>query len=194
MTAAQAKTRLGGADIPTQGGNKHRSLSLGTSIQPLQVETPLDSCNKDAPPAPFAERRCGARIMVESLAYVGLGDENGGILLDINLSGFSVQTALPLEIGSARCCRARFTGIGDFEADCQPVWSQEGQTGCQFVNLSADLSTKLDQWIAANGIAPKKPNASVPQTSQNQLAASALCLLDEALLLLQNSKLARELK
>ncbi len=60
------------------------------------------------------ERRSLPRTSVESLTYVSIGEENGGILLDINKTGFSMQTAVPLD-GANSQRQARFSGNGDFE-------------------------------------------------------------------------------
>jgi hypothetical protein len=121
-----------------------------------------------------------------------LGEENGGILLDVNDAGFSMQTALPLNTGNPRLRRARFSGNGDFEIDCELAWDQSGQAGFRFPSISADMRGRLRAWIAANGIAVSPPSATVPKPERTQLAASALAQLDELRSMLLNSKLTLE--
>jgi hypothetical protein len=117
--------------------------------------------------------------LVDCLAYVSLGEENGGILLDINDAGFCMQTALPLDPGTGRPRRARLTGNGDFEADCELIWEQARQAGFRFLNLSAEMRLKLQPWIAANGIAPLSEPCTIPQPERAQTAAAVLAKLDE---------------
>ncbi len=60
------------------------------------VEPPLRISEAPSPAAPASaksstERRAQTRTLVDSLVYVSLGEENGGILLDVNDAGFSIQ-------------------------------------------------------------------------------------------------------
>ena len=123
---------------------------------------------------------------------VSLGEENGGILLDVNDAGFSMQTAFPLNPGNSQLRRARFSGNGDFEIDCELAWDQAGQAGFRFSNLSADMRGRLRSWIAANGIIVAPQSGTVPSPERTQLAASALAQLDELRSMLLNSKLTLE--
>ncbi len=94
--------------------------------------------------------------------------------------------------GEPHLRRARFSGNGDFEIDCELAWDQTGQAGFRFPNISADMQGRLRAWIAANGIAVSPSSATVPKPERTQLAASALAQLDELRSMLLNSKLTLE--
>lgn len=137
---------------PAPPANSSAKSIPATPASPKATE-PLPGITSGAATLP-TERRSRARTLVDCLAYVSLGEENGGILLDINDAGFCMQTALPLDPGTGRPRRARLTGNGDFEADCELIWEQARQAGFRFLNLSAEMRLKLQPWIAANGNAP----------------------------------------
>jgi hypothetical protein len=120
------------------------------------------------------------------MAYVSLGEENGGILLDISDSGFSMQTALPLDSGNTHLRRARFSGDGDFEINCSLLWYEAGKAGFKFCNVSDSL-TGLHLWIAANGIPPLSVSDTRPAPQRTQFAA-VLAQLDQLRSTLLNSK------
>ena len=164
--------------------------SVTATAEPPKASESLPEAAAGTVPPP-TERRSRPRTLVDCLAYVSLGEENGGILLDINDAGFCMQTALPLGPAAARQPRARFTGNGDLEADCELVWEQAGQAGFRFLNLSAEMRSKLQLWIAANAIAPSPTVGTVPQLERAQAAASVLAKLDELRSMLLNSKLTK---
>jgi hypothetical protein len=170
--------------------NSSAKSITATPPEPPKPSEPVPEASSGGATAP-AERRSRARTLVDCLAYVSLGEENGGILLDINDAGFCMQTALPLDPGAARHRRARLAGNGELETDCELVWDQAGQAGFRFVNLSADIRSKLQAWIAANGIAPLSQAGTVPQPERNSTAVSALARLDELRSMLLNSKLTK---
>lgn len=152
--------------------------------------TELASQIKSASTTSSTERRRQLRIAVDSIAYVSLGDENGGILLDIHDAGFSMQTALPLDGGNTHLRRARFSGDCDFEINCGLVWYEAGKAGFKFCNVSDSL-TGLQSWIAANGIHPLSVSDMRPTPQRTQFAA-ALAHLDELRSMLLNSKLTKD--
>jgi hypothetical protein len=175
---------------PAPPANSSAKSITATPPEPPKPSEPVPEASSGGATAP-AERRSRARTLVDCLAYVSLGEENGGILLDINDAGFCMQTALPLDPGAARQRRARLAGNGELETDCELVWDQAGQAGFRFVNLSADIRSKLQAWIAANGIAPLSQAGMVPQPERNPIAVSALARLDELRSMLLNSKLTK---
>lgn len=63
----------------------------------IQPASELPDLLASSSTTPSIERRQQARASVDSLVYLSLGEENGGILLDIDDTGFCMQTALPLD-------------------------------------------------------------------------------------------------
>ena len=163
------------------------SQVLSKIAEPLR-KTELPSQIAFASSTSSTERRSLPRTLVESLTYVSFGEENGGILLDINEAGFSMQTAMPLD-GANFHRRARFSGTGDFEIDCSLVWDKSGQAGFKFSNV-ADLRMGLESWIAANGLPPLSLSIT-PSPERTQIAAT-LAKLDELRCMLLNSRLSKE--
>lgn len=153
----------------------------------LRNETSAELPSADSTSAP--ERRSRTRIPLTCLAYVCLGENNGGMLLDINEAGFSIQAAFSLDPASPRKQTVRLTGNGDLEADCELVWEKEGQAGFKFVSCSADFPARLQAWTATNGMAPVATGHAVPRPRHAELAAVALAQLDEVRSMLLNSKL-----
>ena len=163
------------------------SETLSKIAEPLR-KTELPSQIAFASTTSSTERRSLPRTSVESLTYVSFGEENGGILLDINEAGFSVQTAMPLDAANSQR-RARFSGNGDFEIDCSLVWDKSGQAGFKFSDVS-DLRMGFESWIAANGIPPLSISIT-PSPERTQIAAT-LAKLDELRCMLLNSRLSKE--
>ena len=164
------------------------SQSLPTTVKPEKANEPPREVESGSPVS-ATERRSRTRTLVDCLAYVSLGEENGGILLDINDAGFCMQIALPLDPGAPRQRRARLTGNGDLEADCELVWGQAGQAGFRFSNLSAEFCLKSQSWMTANGITALAAAGDVPALQRTKTANSALAKLDELHSMLLNSKL-----
>jgi hypothetical protein len=165
------------------------SKSSSEIVEPLRITEASKIASASAKSS--AERRCQTRTLVDSLVYVSLAEDNGGILLDVNDSGFSMQTALPLNPGSPYQRRARFTGNGDFEADCELVWDQGTQAGFKFLNVSADLRVRLQSCITPIGISPLSESVPVPAGSVRAQIVSGLAKLDELRSMLLNSKFTK---
>lgn len=136
------------------GGGQHSASLTKAPTELIEQSTSEPSSDVARGANDAAERRRRSRTLVDCLAYVSLEEENGGILLDINDAGFSMQIVLPFDPAGARQRRARLTGNADLEADCELVWAQGGQAGFRFSNVSATLHLELESWIAANGITP----------------------------------------
>lgn len=87
------------------------------------------------------------------IAYVELGQENGGILLNLSEGGLAVRSALPL---SAR----EFTGIR-FQAPASQAWltasgrivwlsDSKKEGGIQFTGLPGEARQQIQKWASAH--------------------------------------------
>ena len=197
--SAAPRGRTNAIPLKEDAARSHPQLQQGTEPPVSSSETLLkiaEPLRKTELPSQIAfasttsstERRSLPRTSVESLTYVSFGEENGGILLDINEAGFSVQTAMPLDAANSQR-RARFSGNGDFEIDCSLVWDKSGQAGFKFSDVS-DLRMGFESWIAANGIPPLSISIT-PSPERTQIAAT-LAKLDELRCVLLNSRLSKE--
>ncbi|HEY4741928.1 MAG TPA: PilZ domain-containing protein [Candidatus Acidoferrales bacterium] len=103
--------------------------------------------------APARDRRLQERTTPASLAYVMLGDSNGGIVLNISEMGMAVAVA-DLLVGGDYLPRIRFqlpSSSQSIEISGQIVWlaaSKQG-AGIRFVDLTADARNQISNWIAS---------------------------------------------
>jgi hypothetical protein len=111
---------------------------------------------------PARDRRLQTRTTPASLTYIGLGDTNGGFVLNINETGMAVAVANHLVVGEY-LPRIRFQlprSSQSIEISAQLVWLAESKktAGIRFVNLSADARNQISNWIA-----PEKPASEFEQ-------------------------------
>jgi TonB family protein len=110
--------------------------------------------NSDSSPVsvPASDRRAHPRQRIRSLAYVHLGESNGGIVLNISESGIAVQAAEALDADEGSLAmrieiprsRKRLDVRGEI------VWVGESrkEAGLRFVDLSEDALNRIRSWIA----------------------------------------------
>src|SRR5271167_4196473 len=96
------------------------------------------------------ERRLQPRLSVRSLIYIDLGEDNGGILLNISEGGVAVQLALPV-LGDA-LSRITFQlpqSRNRIEMSGQIAWVSESrrEAGIRFVRVSNEARNKIGKWI-----------------------------------------------
>ncbi len=98
-----------------------------------------------------ANRRIHARHRIRSLAYVELGENNGGIVLNIGEGGFAVRAAEAITEDSLP--RVRFqthSSARQLVASGEIVWtsSSRKEAGVRFVDLPADALGEIKTWIS----------------------------------------------
>ena len=112
--------------------------------------------------------RAHARRRMLPIAYVELGQENGGILLNLSEGGLAVRSALPL--GSRE-----FTGIR-FQAPASQAWltasgrmvwlnDSKKEGGIQFTQLPATARQQIHKWVSADGDL-EDASANLPASSE----------------------------
>jgi TonB family protein len=85
------------------------------------------------------ERRAFPRWPIRPFSYVGLGDNNGGVLLNISESGLAVTSAMVLAEKDLPSIVVQFTGSQDqVNVSGQIAWISESkkEAGIRFVNLT----------------------------------------------------------
>jgi hypothetical protein len=108
---------------------------------------------------PAPDRRLQTRTTPASLTYIGFGDTNGGIVLNINETGMAVAVANLLVVGEC-LPPVRFQlprSSQSIEISAQLVWLAESRknAGFRFVNLTADARNQISNWIASEKPAPE---------------------------------------
>jgi PilZ domain len=100
---------------------------------------------------PHGERRASARYRTASIAYVQLGAENGGVLLDVSENGLRLSAGETLGWDDAIPVSLQLTYRADpIQATAKIVWLSESKrtAGLQFVSLPEMSRARLRDWIA----------------------------------------------
>src|SRR5437868_1456230 len=98
------------------------------------------------------EARLHGRRKLATMAYVELGQDNGGILLNIGEGGLAVQSALTLtskDFPEIRFQLPRFRRW--FTVSGRLAWISESRTeaGIQFVDMPEAVRTQITNWISS---------------------------------------------
>src|SRR6266404_5463900 len=108
--------------------------------------------------------RAHMRRKLSPMAYVELGQENGGILLNLSEGGFAVQSALTLssrEFSELRfqvpACQGWLTARG------RVAWLSDSkkEAGIQFTELPGEARREIHKWVSAEGD-PKEARERIP--------------------------------
>jgi len=99
-------------------------------------------------------KRAHTRRKLGPMAYIELGQENGGILLNLGEGGFAVQSALALtsrEFSELRFQVPAFQGW--LTASGRIVWLSDSrkEAGIQFTELPAEARREIQKWVSAEG-------------------------------------------
>jgi TonB family protein len=128
--------------------------------------------NSDSSPVsvPASDRRAHPRQRIRSLAYVHLGEGNGGIVLNISEGGIAVQAAEALDEGEGviamrieiPCSRKRLEVRGEI------MWVGEShkEAGLRFVDLQEDALRRIRSWMAREGSPGTAPEASEEEVEE----------------------------
>jgi TonB family protein len=98
-----------------------------------------------------AERRKHARQRPNSLTYIELDRENGGIVLDASANGISVQAVVGLADDVLPRVRLRLPDSKEWlEFRARVVWTRESRkvAGLEFEDLRDESRSQLEEWLA----------------------------------------------
>lgn len=128
--------------------------------------------NSDSSPVsvPASDRRAHPRQRIRSLAYVHLGESNGGIVLNISEGGIGVQAAEALDADESPLTmrieiprsRKRLEVRGEI------VWVGESrkEAGLRFVDLSEDALRRIRAWMVR-----EESPGTTPEESEEKVEA-----------------------
>lgn len=100
------------------------------------------------------DRRLHLRQQVRSLTYVDLGQNNGGIVLNLSEGGLAVQAASILTTDHFPHMRIKLPQRSEWlEASGQLAWTSESgkEAGVRFVEISDDARFQIRQWVSLGG-------------------------------------------
>jgi len=135
--------------------------------------------NSDSSPVsvPASDRRAHPRQRIRSLAYVHLGEGNGGIVLNISEGGIGVQAAEALDEGEGELSmrieiphsRKRLEVRGEI------MWVGESrkEAGLRFVDLPEDALRRIRSWMAR-----EESPGTAPEESDEEVEAPAVRAAD----------------
>ncbi len=109
---------------------------------------------KSGIPAPGQERRLHFRRPVASMAYVEIGDDNGGIVLNLGEGGLAIQAAEDLTSDYVSRLRFQLSSASDWvNASGEIVWHGESRktAGIRFLNLPENARARIKNWISLGG-------------------------------------------
>ena len=111
--------------------------------------------------------RAHIRRKLSPMAYVELGQDNGGILLNLGEGGFAVQSALALTSREFQALRFQVPAVqGWLTAGGRIVWISDSkkEAGIQFTELPGEARREIQRWVLADG-EPEKTAERVPVSS-----------------------------
>jgi TonB family protein len=98
------------------------------------------------------EARVHPRRKLRPIAYVELGQDNGGILLNVSEGGLRVQSALVLTAREFPQLRFQLPNVqGWLTASGQMAWLSESkkEAGIQFLDLPVEVRAQIHAWTAS---------------------------------------------
>jgi hypothetical protein len=121
------------------------------------------------------ERRSAPRESLNSLVYLDIQPNNGGILLNLNTNGMRVSVAHPLTPGKAVCFSFSLDSPGRIEGTGRIVWVAESakSAGIGFVNLSNNSITEISKWLksaSSNSIDEPDEHGNASWLSESPIA------------------------
>jgi len=109
-----------------------------------------------------SDRRRAPRTKLEEIAYLGIGAENGGIVLDVSDGGLSFHAVSPVQPAETIRFLLSLRGHSRIEGSGEVVWTNDLNTVCglKFTSLSAGAREHLDNWTNKTRMAAAGENTS----------------------------------
>jgi hypothetical protein len=110
------------------------------------------------------DRRQTPRTKLVEIAYLGMGPENGGLVLDVSDGGLSFHAVAPVQKAATIQFLLSLRGHSRIQGAGQVVWTNESGTVCglRFTSLSGQAREQLADWTSQSRIAPTAHAAAVP--------------------------------
>ena len=112
-----------------------------------------------------ADRRQAPRTKLVEIAYIGMGPENGGLVLDVSDGGLSFHAVAPVQPAETIHFLLSLRGHSRIEGAGEVVWTNEMKTVCglKFTSLSSGAREHLANWTN---------QSQLPAAAREQLASS----------------------
>ncbi len=95
-----------------------------------------------------ADRRQTPRTKLVEIAYIGMGPENGGLVLDVSEGGLAFHSVAPVQLDEKVQFLLSLRGHSRIEGTGEVVWTNTMGTVCglKFTNLSPGALEHLNNW------------------------------------------------
>ncbi len=95
-----------------------------------------------------SDRRQTPRTKLVEIAYIGMGPENGGLVLDVSEGGLSFHAVAPVQPAETIHFLLSSRGLSLIEGAGEVVWTNEMRTVCglRFTSLSSGAREHLNNW------------------------------------------------
>jgi len=116
---------------------------------------PVHTANSGASP----ERRLHARQRIDTLVYLDIGADNGGIVLNLSDEGLRFQAVGPLDKQSELRLRIKIPGSKTrIDVTAQIAWLSDSkrQAGVRFLDVQPGGSIQIQEWIRSQA-SPRAP-------------------------------------
>jgi hypothetical protein len=115
-----------------------------------------------------AERRIAPRTKLVEIAYIGVGSENGGLVLDVSDGGLSFHAVAPFKPAEKVEFLLSLRGHSRIEGTGEVVWTNQMGTVCglKFTSLSAGALEFLNNWTNQSNAPRPAKKAPVPETAR----------------------------
>ncbi|HEY2647131.1 MAG TPA: PilZ domain-containing protein [Candidatus Acidoferrales bacterium] len=117
-----------------------------------------------------AERRTNPRTKLVEIAYIGMGPENGGLVLDVSDGGLSFQSVAPVHPAEKIKFLLSLRGHSRIEGVGEVVWTNGVGTVCgmKFASLSVGALEYLNNWTNQSRTAPPAKPAGPPAADREK--------------------------
>lgn len=97
-----------------------------------------------------SDRRQTPRTKLAEIAYIGMGPENGGLVLDVSDGGLSFHAVAPVQPAQTIHFLLSLRDQSRIEGAGEVVWTNEMRTVCglRFISLSSGAREHLSTWIS----------------------------------------------
>jgi hypothetical protein len=121
------------------------------------------------------DRRQTPRTKLVEIAYIGMGPENGGLVLDVSDGGLSFHSVAPVQQAETIHFLLSLRGHSRIEGAGEVVWTNEMRTVCglRFTSLSSGAREHLNNWtnqsqmpVPARGKSESPAQTATPQTEE----------------------------
>ena len=125
----------------------------------------------------IAERRHHSRAALRSVAYIELGENNGGLILNIAEGGIAVQSAETIAGDFFPQMRLRLPNSQQWiEAKGKLAWIGESrkEAGIQFVDLDNNARRRIQDWVSSTAFRPGAQAAMPPSEPINAIDSAEI--------------------